>query len=89
MLYAYLRGDDQPSRIGFVAGRRFDTHVERNRAKRRLRAVLRPLWDYIAPGYDLVVVAREPALQMPFPQLFRQVQEALESLQLLSKEAQA
>ncbi len=34
------RGDAGPPRVGFVAGKRIGNAVERNRAKRRLRAAM-------------------------------------------------
>jgi ribonuclease P protein component len=47
-------------RIGFVAGRAVGTAVERNRAKRLLREAARATAAQIAPGWDLVLIARRP-----------------------------
>jgi ribonuclease P protein component len=85
-LYAYPRWDDAPTRIGIVAGRRFRTLVQRNRVKRRLRAACRTLWTQMAPGYDLVLVAQEPALSAPFGQIQQELDTALQQLQLLKAE---
>jgi ribonuclease P protein component len=46
------------SRCGFTASRRVGNAVARNRARRRMREVVRLLWDLIEPGWDLVWVAR-------------------------------
>ncbi len=85
-LYAYPRQDDEPTRIGIVAGRRFRTLVQRNRAKRRLRAACRALWTQMAPGYDLVLITHEPALDVPFGQIQHELREALRQLRLLKAE---
>lgn len=46
------------SRVGIVAGRTVGNAVRRNRAKRLLREAMRPLLPALAPGWDLVIVAR-------------------------------
>lgn len=76
-MYVYARGDDAPTRTGFVVGRRFGTHVARNRVKRRLRAAARALWTQLPPGYDLVCVARTPAASAPIDALRDQLERAL------------
>jgi ribonuclease P protein component len=45
--------------------------VRRNRAKRRLRAVLRQM--ELPSGVDLVVIARESAVSAPFAELVEDV----------------
>ena len=50
------------SRAGFVAGKRLGNAVVRNRARRRLREAVRLSYDRIAPGWDLVFIARSPSL---------------------------
>jgi ribonuclease P protein component len=77
-MYIYVRGDDAPTRIGFVVGRRFGTHVARNRVKRRLRAVARALWTQMPHGYDLVCVARLPAATASVDALREQFRHALQ-----------
>jgi ribonuclease P protein component len=77
-MYVYARGDDAPSRLGFVVGRRFGTHVVRNRVKRRLRAAARALWARLPHGYDLVCVARPPAATAPMDALREQFLRALQ-----------
>lgn len=45
-------------RVGVAAGRAVGNAVQRNRAKRLLREAMRPLLTRLAPGWDLVLVAR-------------------------------
>ena len=57
-----VQNNDQPRvRVGVAAGRTVGTAVYRNRAKRLLREVMRILIPDIAPGLDLILIAR-PAL---------------------------
>jgi ribonuclease P protein component len=63
-------------RIGVVAGRRVGPAVARNRAKRLLREAARHLYPYLAPGWDLVLIARPPIRTVNEPQ----VEAALEQL---------
>jgi len=56
------RHDRKNTRMAFIAGKRFGKAVERNRAKRILRESCRRNRDKIAPGYDIVVIAR-PSLK--------------------------
>jgi ribonuclease P protein component len=48
------------TRVGVAAGRTVGKAVQRNRAKRLLRAAVRGLLTSIAPGLDLVLIARAP-----------------------------
>lgn len=50
------------SRSGFVVGKRLGKAVDRNRARRRIREAVRLNYDQIAPGWDLVFIARSPTL---------------------------
>jgi ribonuclease P protein component len=57
-----MQNNDQPRvRVGVAAGKTVGTAVYRNRAKRLLREVMRGLIPDIAPGLDLILIAR-PAL---------------------------
>ena len=47
-------------RVGVAAGRRVGNAVRRNRAKRLLKAAMQNLYQKIVPGFDLVLIARQP-----------------------------
>jgi ribonuclease P protein component len=49
-----------PARFGFAAGKRLGTAVARNRAKRLLREAARAEAAAVAPGWDLIFIARQP-----------------------------
>lgn len=57
-----LANDIARVRVGVAAGRSVGGAVQRNRAKRVLRAGMQPLLERIKPGHDLVLIAREGIL---------------------------
>lgn len=57
------------TRVGLVASKRVGKAVQRNRARRRLRAALRRLGPDLSEGWDLVIVVRVPMLEAPFERL--------------------
>ncbi len=69
------------SRAGIAAGKTVGNAVARNRAKRRLRAVVRLAEAQILPGWDVVLVARPPLVKAKWPE----VTEALAQLMRRAK----
>lgn len=63
-----LGNEQNTTRFAIAAGRSLGKAVERNRAKRRLREALRPLMPAIAPGWDLLLLARRPLNEATFQQ---------------------
>lgn len=51
------------TRVGIVAGKRIGNAVERNRAKRLLREVLRLNRMRIADGFEIVLIARAACIR--------------------------
>lgn len=54
------------SRFAVAAGRRVGNAVERNRAKRRLRACVDEISASVQNGWDLIFYARPPVLTSNF-----------------------
>jgi len=68
-------------RIGFTASKKVGSAVERNRARRRLRAAVAEILPReAAAGYDLVVIARQGTLKRDFAALKDDLRAALKRL---------
>jgi len=67
IIQSHQRALDGPFRYGITASRKVGGAVKRNRAKRRLRALLREFLPQVAqPGMDYVFIARSELLKRDF-----------------------
>ncbi len=74
-------GTDADIGVGFTASKKVGGAVERNRAKRRLRALAREILpDAARPGQDYVLIARSETPRRPFALLRRDLISALKRL---------
>jgi len=70
VLIALPNGMEQ-SRFAVSAGRTVGNAVQRNRAKRLIRAVLHPLVPVVNPGWDLLIIARKPIATATFSDTYK------------------
>ena len=56
-----LRSESEMARVGFTVTRHVGNAVARNRIKRVLREVFRKNPQFLPPGFDFVVIARQGA----------------------------
>jgi ribonuclease P protein component len=77
VLQARDRRDGGPPRVGFTVSRKVGSAVERNRVRRRLRAVVQVGQAAMRPGHDYVLVGRRGALDLPFEQMMVELERAL------------
>jgi ribonuclease P protein component len=60
------RTDLEVTRFGFSTGRKLGGAVVRNRVRRRLREVLRVMAPSFQPGWDVLIIARQPVIASEF-----------------------
>jgi ribonuclease P protein component len=79
-----------PFRLGFTASRKVGGAVERNRARRRLKAAAAALMpEHATPGMDYVLVARAETVRRPYGGLLGDLEAALRRLKLWREGASA
>ena len=61
--------DEGQLHVGVAASRGMGSAVQRNRAKRLLREAVRTLLPSIAPGRDILLIARPPLLACKMPEV--------------------
>lgn len=74
------------TRIGVLAGRRVGKAVARNRARRLLREAARRLYPRLAQGWDLLLIARPPIVEVKEPQVEEALRQLTRQAGLLSRE---
>lgn len=67
-------------RFGFATGKNLGGAVVRNRARRRLRAILRKLAPRFAGGQDVMIILRPPAATVTSVQLSVACERLLQNL---------
>lgn len=79
---------DRPDerQVGFSVSKKVGGAVVRNRVKRRLREIVKPMLPRIRPGLHLVIAARSRAAAATFPEMVQSVTRALARAGLLDPE---
>ena len=85
LVVLYVTASDQAAtRVAVTAGRGTGNAVQRNRAKRLLRAAMADLFPGVHPGVDLLLIARSPLPGADFLQTKQAVSGLLARAGLLS-----
>lgn len=71
------------TRVGISVGKRVGGAVVRNRVRRRIREAVRLRHSALAPGYDLLFIAREPSARASWPELQAATELLLRRAELL------
>ena len=75
------------TRLGVTVSTKLGKAVVRNRVRRRFRELYRLHKDDILPGYDIIMVARVRAAELPYAKLEKQYLRCLSQLGLLREDA--
>ena len=87
LLVLYVAPNDLGvTRVGISTSKRVGKAVVRNRVKRLIREAVRGLLPRVAPGRDLVFVARPAAAGADFEQVSGAVESLLRRARLLQRE---
>lgn len=84
---AFLQNELDYSRFGFVVSKRLGKAVHRNKVKRRMREVVRLHLPRIKPGFDVVIIARQPAREAGYAEIEQALLRLLAKAGLLLPEA--
>ena len=88
LLVRYRRNGLDRTRFGISTGRRVGSAVVRNRIRRRLRSILRRVIANIAPGWDVLIVARPPAAVLTQNEIEAVLVRLMTSARVLMPDAQ-
>jgi len=64
-----MPSEEDQIRFAVTAGKSLGNAVQRNRAKRLLREALRPLLPEVKPGWNVILISRQPLLAASLPEI--------------------
>lgn len=74
------------NRAGFTVGKAFGNAVKRNRIKRLMRESYRLMEDSMNVGFDMIIVARNRAIDKSLAEIKRDLSFCLKSLGVISSD---
>lgn len=73
------------NRTAVIAGRSVGGAVQRNKAKRRIRAAFHGIQDALRKGYDLVIIARKPLVDADFGDFVKALETLFQTAGLMKE----
>jgi len=83
LVLCVLPNDLPYTRFGFTVNSRIGNAVQRNRIKRRLREIMRLQQDSLQPGWDIILIARQPIRSADYHEMETACARLLRRAQLL------
>jgi len=83
-----VRNSLSNTRIGITASRSISKAVQRNRAKRQLRAWMESYLSELEPGWDVLLITRPLISQASFAEIGKAVRDVIVRAKLLRSENQ-
>ncbi len=78
------RNELAATRVGVAAGKQVGGAVSRNRAKRLMREAVRTHYPHIAPGWDLLLIARAAIVQVKMQEVAITLESLLRQARLVT-----
>ena len=79
-IYSNLDLTAEEARVGYTASRKVGGAVERNRAKRRLRALVREIFPcHVQQGMDYVLIERSNILSRAYDKMLEELSKVLKN----------
>jgi len=83
VVYAMTNRKTADFRVGISASKKLGNAVVRNRLRRLVKEIIRHEAERIAPGFDLIVIVRKPAVGLAYKEMEKSLLHVLKRASLL------
>jgi ribonuclease P protein component len=77
---------EQDFRVGIIAGKSIGGAVQRNHAKRWIRAAIQEISGHLLQGFDILLIARKSINQATYPEVVNTINKLARQADLLPKQ---
>ena len=85
VIYYMKKENQEHFRVGLSVGKKIGNAVVRNTIKRYLRQAFHELENELKPGFDIIIIARQPTKDMGFFEVKKSLTHLLSKERLLKK----